>query len=169
VNREKPSKSGGMFWAWVPAGLLGSMLVGLGSMAYVAIDDPSFALEPDYYDKAVHWDRSQAEARASQVLGFQLQPTRTLTVASDGTVEVELTLRDRQDNPLSGAQIRLEAFPNAAAARIESRDLQEAAPGVYQTRLRNGTTGLWELRCVVSHGAARYRQVLRLEISKGRA
>jgi hypothetical protein len=145
------------------------MLIGLGSMAYVAIDDPSFALEPDYYDKAVHWDRSQAEARASEALGFQLTPVRTLTLGADGSVEVELSLRDRHGSALSSAEIRLEAFPNAAAARVERRRLQELEPGIYRTTLRHGTTGLWELRFAVSHGAARYSQVLRLEVSKGRA
>jgi hypothetical protein len=144
------------------------MLLGLGSMAYVAIDDPSFALEPDYYDKAVHWDRSQAEARASQALGFRLEPSRAFSANPDGSVDVELTLRDRQGTPLHGAEVRVEAFPIAVATRVEQRSLQETGLGVYRARLRGGTSGLWELRCVVAYGAARYRQVLRVEIAKGR-
>jgi hypothetical protein len=145
------------------------MLLGLGSMAFVAIDDPGFALEPDYYDKAVHWDRSQAEGRASEALGFRLEPASTLSVGPDGSVEVELKLRDRHGSALSGAEIRIEAFPNAAATRVERRRLQEVEPGTYRATLRGGTTGLWELRCAVTYGTARYRQVLRLEVAKGRA
>jgi hypothetical protein len=47
--------------------------------------------------------------------------------------------------------------------------LREIAPGVYRTRLRGGMSGLWELRCAVTQGGARYRQVLRLEVAKSRA
>ena len=70
MTKTSVAAGSGTFWAWVPATLLGAMLLGLGTMAYIAIDDPSFALEPNYYDKAVHWDRSQAEARSSQALGL---------------------------------------------------------------------------------------------------
>ena len=40
---------GARVWPWVPAGLLGAMLIGLGTMATIAIRDPGFALERDYY------------------------------------------------------------------------------------------------------------------------
>ena len=62
--------------------------------AYVAIDDPHFALEPNYYDKAVHWDRTQSEARDSATLGLELTLRQPLTLAADGTLELELRVTD---------------------------------------------------------------------------
>ena len=120
----------GRFWAWVPATLLGAMLLGLGTMAYIAIDDPSFALEPNYYDKAVHWDRSQAEARDSQVLGLRLSLRQAPAVSAQGEVELLREVRDRQARPLPGAAAELEAIPNAFAARLQRISLQEASPGL---------------------------------------
>jgi nitrogen fixation protein FixH len=153
------------FWAWLPAGLLGAMLLGLGSMAYVAIDDPGFALEPNYYDKALRWDQSQAQARQSQALGYRLELNRQL-VLERGGVQVELALLDRAGRPVSGARVALEAFPNAAASRIEHLELQEAGPGVYRGALRRGSVGLWELRCQVKHAGGVYQTVLRRDVAK---
>lgn len=163
------ARGAGRFWAWVPAGLLGSMLLGLGSLAYIAIDDPGFALEPNYYDKAVHWDRSQAEARASQELGYRLELAAPLILAADGSVEVELSLLDRAGLPLTGAEVRVDMFANASANHIEHLSLREVAPGRYSASLPQGALGLWELRCAVNHGGRRYQQTLRRDVGKGPA
>ncbi len=169
MNQATTTRGAGHFWAWLPAGLLGSMLLGLGSLAYVAIDDPGFALEPNYYDKAVHWDRSQAEARASQALGYRLELGQPLRLSASGSVEVELSLVDRAGAPLSGAEIRVEAFANSAASQVELLLLSEVAPGRYRASLRHGARGLWELRCSVRRGGELYQQVLRRDIAKGGA
>jgi nitrogen fixation protein FixH len=159
----------GAVWACVPAALLGSMLLGLGVLAYVAIDDPHFSLEANYYDKAVHWDRSQREARDSAALGLQLDLPKTLLQSPDGRVEVELRVADRERAPLPGAVVELEAFPNAYASRIERVRLHEAAPGVYRAVLTGRTRGLWELRFSVVKGSQRFLQSLRRDVGKGSA
>lgn len=169
MTQEHTVAISGRFWAWVPATLLGAMLLGLGTMAYVAIDDPSFALEPNYYDKAVHWDRSQAEAKDSQALGLRLSLLQPPEVSAQGEVQLLLEVRDRQDLPVQGAAVELEAFPNAFAARLHRISLQEASPGVYRARLSQGVSGLWELRFKITQGASRFRQVLRVDVSKGGA
>jgi hypothetical protein len=156
-------------WAWVPALMLGSMLLGLGTMAYVAIDDPHFALEPNYYDKAVHWDQSRAEARQSASSGLSLSLTRPLVTSADGSVDVEIRVADRQKNPVLGAQVELQAFPNAYAERIEKLTLRESAPGVYSGRLSRGVLGLWELRFALARDALRFHEVVRQDVVKGGA
>jgi nitrogen fixation protein FixH len=144
------------------------MLLGLGTLAYIAIDDPSFALEPNYYAKAVRWDRTQAEAKQGAALGLQLT-LEPLALASDGGVELELRISDRARLPFAAADVTLEAFPNAFASRIEHIVLKEASPGVYRGSLLRGTRGLWELRFNVSQGARHFREVLRRDVSKGGA
>ena len=156
----------GSFWAWVPALLLGSMFIGLGTLAYVAIDDPNFALEPNYFDKAIHWVQSQADARASRAMGLKLT-LAPLVVASNGQVSLTLTIADRANLPLLGAAVQVEAFPNAFASRIETLTLRETAPGVYTGQLAHGLSGLWELRVALQHGATTYHEVLRRDVTKG--
>jgi nitrogen fixation protein FixH len=167
IERQAHDERAGTFWAWVPAGLLGSMLLGLGSLAYIAADDPGFALEPNYYDKAVHWDRAQAQARASQALGYRLELTQPLRVAADGRIELTLSLIDRQGRAVTGAEVSAEAFANASASRTQLVVLREISPGTYRAELRQGSTGLWELRCAVTRGVERYQQILRRDVAKG--
>lgn len=169
MTKQEAATSSGTFWSWVPAMLLGSMLLGLGTMAYLAIDDPSFALEPNYYDKAVHWERSQAEARDSQALGLQLSLLRPLASSALGEVELELGIHDRQGLPVRDAAVQLEAFPNAYATQIQQVTLHESSPGVYRGKLARGVRGLWELRLRVSQGSSHFRQVMRVDVTKGDA
>ena len=169
TDANEATSKAGRFWAWLPAGLLGTMFVGLGTLAYIAIDDPSFALEPNYYDKAVHWDSSEAEARASNVLGLKLEFTSPLTVGANGSVNVQLGVKDRRELAFSGAQVQIEAFPNAYASHVEHILLRETAAGVYTGDLSRGVVGLWELRIVVKQGALRYGEVRRLDVVKGGA
>jgi FixH len=159
----------GAIWAWVPALLLGSMLLGLGVLAFIAIDDPHFALEPNYYEKAVRWDRGQSEARDSAALGLRLTLPPALTQADDGSVEVELRVADREHAGLTAATVELEAFPNAYASRIERLTLKEGEPGVYRGRLTGRTLGLWELRFTIIKENRHFQRALRLDVVKGDA
>jgi hypothetical protein len=153
------------FWAWLPALLLGAMFVGLGTMAYVAIDDPHFALEPNYYDKAIHWDDAQARAQSSSKTGLSAE-LAPLAIGQGGDVSVELRLSDREARPVAGAVVALEAFPNAYASRVQRLLLQETAPGVYRGNLRGAAVGLWELRLSATQGALRFQQVLRRDVAR---
>lgn len=153
-------------WAWVPALLLGSMLIGLGTLAYIAIDDPSFALEPNYYDKAVHWDQSQAALRESQALGLELA-LAPLSIAADGQITLELSVNVQGGAPFADAEVQVTAFPNAFAGQMQQLTLREAAPGRYTGVLPRGVAGLWELRLAVRRGPLRFQQVLRRDAVKG--
>ena len=168
TDDSQTTTAGRSMWAWVPALLLGSMFVGLGAMAYVAIDDPHFALEPDYYDKAVHWDQSQAEARASATTGLHVQ-LAPLVTTGDGSIDIEVHVTGPDTGPFTGAQVELSAFPNAYAKHVQKLSLRETAPGVYAGRLTRGVLGLWELRFGVTREAVRFREVLRIDVAKGGA
>ena len=166
---QHPSTRGGAVWACVPALLLATMLLGLGWLAYIATDDPHFALEPNYYDKAVHWERTQREAHDSAALGLLLTLPKALALSADGTLEVELHVADRERNPLQSASVELEAFPNAYASRIERVTLRETAPGVYRARLKGQDHGLWELRFSVAKDRRHFHQSVRRDVLKGDA
>lgn len=163
---QEPRSRAGKWWALAPAALLGSMLLGLGTLAAIAIDDPHFALEPNYYDKAVHWDRSQSEARQSQALGYELQLREPLVLSADGVLALRLRVLDRHGALVEGAEVQVEAFPNAFASKLERLTLREVAPGIYAAKLTGGVTGLWELRCSVRHGGSHFQRILRSDATK---
>lgn len=167
-NQDLPRAPSGALWAWVPVLLLGSMFIGLGGATYLAINDPGFALEPNYYDKAVHWDRDQAEARASDALGLQVVLLPLVTSAF-GRANVELRIQDGQGLALAGATVQVVAFPNAYASQVQEVVLRESSPGVYTGELAHAVRGLWELRVSASQGSRRFREVLRRDVTKGDA
>lgn len=164
---EDEPQGSGKLWAYVPALLLGCMLVGLGSMAYVAIHDPHFALEPNYYDKAVHWDQGLAEERASRDLGLVLELEK-LQIAPTGNAPILVKLSSSGGQELTG-QLTLEAFPNAFAGQIQRITLHETAPGIYTGALTKPLPGLWELRFVLTQAGQRLRETVRRDIAKGGA
>lgn len=165
TSQEVASRAGAI-WAWVPVGLLACMLLGIGTLAYIAIDDPNFALEPDYYAKALHWDQAQSQLRENDSLGYELTLRQRLVISAAGQVQVELELKDRNAAGISGASIEVSAFPNAFAGRVERLALREVAPGIYRGSLAHGIPGLWELRCSVSVRGGHYARALRSDMVK---
>jgi nitrogen fixation protein FixH len=141
----------------------------MGVLVSIAVDDPHFALESNYYDKAVHWDTSRAEAKASSALGLELALAPTLERAADGTVTLELGVADRGHTGFVGGTVQIEAFPNAYAKEVQRVTLRETSPGVYRGQLARSVLGLWELRVTVTRGRERFYEVLRRDVLRGGA
>jgi len=156
-----PEVQPGSYWAFVPAGLLVAMLAGLLTLAVIAADDPSFAVESDYYKKAVAWDgelqqRAENERLARRVsLATRASSKRTATLA--------LSVIDSRGEPLKGADVELEAFPNARAGERQRVVFREGGPGAYAAELSLTHMGLWELRLTVTRGNDRTTHVLRVD------
>jgi hypothetical protein len=121
----------GSYWAFAPAGLLAVMLAGLGTLAAIAADDPSFAVETDYYRKAVAWDRQleqQAEnARLARELKVEATPL------GRGVTRLTVRVNDAGGKPVSAGNVRLEAFPNARAFERQELALPEWPPEATRT------------------------------------
>ena len=144
--------------------ILGATVVGNLYVMHLARSDPSFAVEADYYARAVHWDDELAQRRRNEALGWQLAPSLA-RVAGDSTF-LRVHLADAAGRPLGGAAVAVEAFAVARSARVERATLAEApdeAPGAYAGRLRMAQPGLWELRVVATRDGARFTAVRRVE------
>ena len=119
----------------------------------VANDDPSFAVEPDYYRRAVGWDSTMAQARASAALGWRVTPAVTPLVAG-APATVTLAITDRDGAPVTGAAVAVEALFNARANDRHTATLPEVAPGRYAAPLPLAWAGDWELRVQVRREGA---------------
>ena len=160
LTSPAPRASSGRIWAWVPALLLGGLL---GTQLLVlrnVLDDPSVALEPDYYRKAVAWDEQRALERRSAALGWHAAFTSE-PAARAGHTRWTVHLTDRDGNALSGATLTAQAFANARAGQVLTLRWTESAPGRYESELGPAHPGLWELRLQVARGADTFVQVMR--------
>lgn len=141
--------------------LLGNVTLGIVLMR-VANSDPHFAIEPDYYRRAVGWDTTQAQARQNLALGWQLQPT--LGAVGGREVPLTLALTDAEGVPLDGASVSVEARAVAHANELLVANLlPTGAAGTYTADLAVAREGLWEFRVVAIRGDARLTAQLRLD------
>jgi nitrogen fixation protein FixH len=154
-------------WAFVPVVLLLSSALGVGTMAIVAVRDPSFATEANYYQKAIHWDQTQAQAGENQRLGYRIALPTTLLLDAHGHARLELTLADRLGQPIRGASLTAQAFANAYSAELQQLTFEETAPGVYAAPLTARHAGLWVFRVTAQTAAARFTADSRLMLVAG--
>jgi nitrogen fixation protein FixH len=156
----------GRFWAFLPVGLLGAILCMHAVLLAGVLDDPSFSVESDYYQKAVSWDAKMAQDRDNARLGWSAEITAAVG-ATGGRVAV--ALRAPGDVPIERARVGIEALHNARASRVHRAALEEIAPGLYASALPLDRPGLWEFRVVAEKGADRFTQVVRRDVTQERA
>ena len=132
--------------------------------ARVASHDPNFAIEPDYYRKAVGWDSTLAESRRSALLGWRLRPALGAIDAGTGAL-LTFELRDSAGAPVGGATIAVEARQVAHADDVLRATLTGRADGAYSAQLPLTRPGLWELRVVATRGTDRFAANVRLDAS----
>ena len=157
----------GSGWAWVPVGLLVASTLGVGSMALVAVHDPSFALEPNYYDKALHWDRAQAQAADNQRHGYTIELVQGIAVDQAGNARVRVRIADASGLDANDAIVSGTAFANAYASETTPLTFVRAESGVYAATVRARHLGLWEFRLIVDRGNARVTSTLRGDVVRG--
>lgn len=155
--------TGGRIWAWVPVLLLGGLLGTQLTVLHYVLEDPSFALETDYYRKAVSWDAQRELERQSAALGWQAQ----LQASPKGPgTQLRLQLKDAEGAALTGASARVQAFANARAARQFEVRFVEIAPGTYEAELPSAASGLWEFRLQATRGTAHFASTVRLDVRR---
>lgn len=145
--------------------LLLALLLVSGVLANVyfmtrAVSDPSFAVEPDYYQKAVAWDAHQAQARENAALGWSLALTVAAADPGTGRARLVAALLDREGRRLPGLTVGLTAFHNARAAQVLTATLTETPEHAYAADVAVVRPGLWEFRLSATRGEETFTAVV---------
>jgi nitrogen fixation protein FixH len=151
----------GMGW---PLGVVAILTATVGLNIWVlrvANDDPSLAIEPNYYQKAVAWDSTMAQARENLALGWHLAPTLGAYSTRDGA-RLQVTLTDASGASIGDATVRVAAFFNARANDVIDTALRHESAG-YVAILPVQHGGVWELRFDVRRGNTRFTATSRVE------
>jgi nitrogen fixation protein FixH len=148
-------------WVWIAiVGVLAVVVVAANLiLAWVAVSDPSFAVEEDYYQKAMAWDEKRAQDRRNAELGWTLEFEMAQRHAADGTLELSARLRDAAGEGLTGVRIGVEAFHNARASHVLHATLSHGDGGLYSAPLAIYRPGLWEFRFEAQRGDQRFTHV----------
>jgi nitrogen fixation protein FixH len=144
-----------------PVAVIGLAAVVLGAnffLVYLAVSDPSFAVEPNYYQKALDWDEHRSQEKSNLDLGWKFNFNLAMERGPDGTLELRALLFDRDGLPIDNARIKVETFHNAMSAYPLEADLEATGDGAYTAALPIRRPGLWEFRFVVDRDDQRFMQ-----------
>lgn len=137
-------------WPW---GLIGLLFAGAASnivMVIIAVTDPSFAVEHNYYQKALDWDKTMAQRKQNDDLGWKVKVAMKKDAKADAP-RPTLQLVDQKGKVLQGAVVLVTMFHSARASKRFKQALQ-LAPNKreYLGRPMPMKQGLWvfEVRVV---------------------
>jgi nitrogen fixation protein FixH len=140
-------------WYW-PVGLTALLLGSAGAniaLVFITSRDASFAVEPNYYAKALAWDERMAQQARSQELGWSVA-LRVEPAVERHRMRVAARLVDRAGATVQGARVDVEAFHNARASHILVAALATAGEE-YAAELPLDRPGLWEFRLRATRGS----------------
>jgi nitrogen fixation protein FixH len=151
----------GMRWPIGVAAILAATVAANIWLVVVANNDPSFAIEPNYYQKGVQWDSTLAQSERNRALGWRLDPSLATYTQRDGAL-LHVALTDADGSSITDATVRVAALFNARAGTVIDMALVRDASG-YSIRLPVQHGGQWELRFAVTRGRQRFTAVSRVE------
>jgi nitrogen fixation protein FixH len=116
------------------------------TMLVVAASDPSFAVDPAYYDGPRGNQRDLDQRNRNRHLGWSahvdVQP-------ADEAALLRATIVDRDGRPIEGAAVRASVFHKAHASRVLEAELAPLADGGYVASLPMHRPGAWACRLSV--------------------
>lgn len=147
VHRRAP-------WIWgafVIAFLGGQVAMGVVAVI-LATGDPSFAVVPDYHEKAMHWDDATQMQVASDQLGWTA--SMHLSEAGDalGQRTLVVTLTDKLNRPITDASLTAQVFHHARAGTPTQMPLRSHDDGHYTAAIPMQREGLWQIELSGSRG-----------------
>lgn len=153
---------------WWPAALvlvLAVTVVANVALYWKANHDPSFAVEPNYYERAVEWDSTVARRARSAALGWTMAVRLTPPELGQSTLLVDLRAQDGA--ALDSADVRAEASHNAHGADVFRLRLLPTGPGRYAARIPSEARGLWRVDLAAMRGADAFSE--RVTVDNGAA
>jgi nitrogen fixation protein FixH len=151
----------GAVWPTAIIAVLGVFVGANIWLARVANGDPAFAIEDDYYKKAIHWDDELAQRRENDRLGWRVSPSLDASDSAGSLLAVSLS--DRSGLPMAGARILVTAVHNSAGGHPVGVVLVDQGQGRYRATLPLRRRGMWELRIDVRRGADHFTADLRVD------
>lgn len=143
----KPRRTSSWRWPLILVGLLAGHAAIMVVAVAIATNDKSFAVPPDYYGRAVHWDEHQAALRASEQLGWRVTVEAANEVDARGRRIAAFRLIDATGNPIPGATMEVSYYHHAHGRdvqRLELKAADTADPRRFSGAFPLRYDGFWE-------------------------
>ncbi|TWT51239.1 FixH [Rubripirellula amarantea] len=140
VFDARANRNAAIRWGGVVVGFLTfTLCLGFAAIT-LATQDPSVAIVPDYYQKALDWDKTEKLRRDSEALGWVVQAS----VGSDGTLHIDL--RNADGLPIKLRSGTVEIFRHARANHVVTRNVTASSSGTISIADVVTHNGLWTFR-----------------------
>lgn len=140
----------------VVLGLLGGHMVFIFTAIAIGTGDPSFAVVPDYYQKAVDYDEKKALLAQSEKLGWSVDVSASDSADATGQRELIVQIRDAQGKPVGDRVVSIEGYHRARAGEPVSMQCVEVLPGQYVGKARMSREGFWQFTIDARGDGARF-------------
>lgn len=150
-------------WFW-PGFIVGLLLLGVianVTLLVIANNDPTFSVEPDYYQKALDWDQTMAQERENQRLGWGAS---LVTLPSRDGMRVVARVTDRLGAAVAPDALTVEASHNARGTHVLSATFSRHGDGTYVAEMPIRRPGLWQFRLAAVRGAERFTQTISQDV-----
>lgn len=145
ASQAGANRKAAWLWGSLIVGLL-SLQVAVGVVAIVlATGDPSVAIVPDYYEKALNWDDEKAMLSASDKLGWNFELSVSSGADLQGQRTIVVTLRDQAGVGIENAAVKLSIYHHARAADLRQIPLRAHGGGHYSGLAAIQRGGNWEV------------------------
>jgi nitrogen fixation protein FixH len=152
------------FWPAVVIVVLGLTVGGNIWVAVIANADPSFAIEENYYQRAVGFDAERAREQRSDRLGWALELTAGPT--SDVGTPLTAVLRDSTGAVVADANVRVQLRQVARSQTTTPATLVFGGAG-YSALVPMFVEGLWDVEVEARRGPARFTAQRRVDLTRG--
>jgi nitrogen fixation protein FixH len=131
-------------------------------VAVIASADPSFAIEENYYARAVQFDLQRAQEARSDRLRWGVELIAG-PASAEGTM-LTATLRDSTGVPVRDATVRVRVRRVARSQQAAPADLAPAGDA-YSAVVPMDAAGLWDVEVEARRGPARFVTQQRLDLT----
>ncbi len=147
-------------WVWpaIIIGVLSVHAIACLIVVMIASNDPSQAIIPDYYEKAVAWDDHQKQLADNAALGWTCTIEPSVSADMLGQRSVRISVHDRQGQPVEGATVTLRAFHHARGNEVYEAMFRDAGLGEYTAMVPLRRDGLWTFEVDVVRGNDHFNQ-----------
>jgi nitrogen fixation protein FixH len=134
-----------ILWPSIVVAFLLMSVLACGLTVYFAVSDPSFAVEKDYYEKALNWDDRAAQLQANESLGWTATARMGETLSPLGDRTLTVTLTDASGRSVDEATVVAEVFhPARSSDRLDAAFTYQE--GHYVTTGRFTRKGVWRVK-----------------------
>jgi len=159
ATSKKPSRH--LLWPILLTSLISIHIISVIVMVVVATHDRSFALEPDWYAKGLHYEQTVQQHRENSRLNWSIKLDIGQPLAGTKQREVACTLSDGGGKAIQNAKIDLVAFAHLRANDRTSSVLLPQEDGRYLAIMDFEEIGMWEFRFAVTRGPDTFTHIVK--------